>query len=377
MMNAPELIQVDLFFERTDPDGEVVSQAEFQNFVDRVVTPLFPDGLTLFDADGRSFNSAAKHSPEETKVISLFVADTPESSAALDKIAEAYAQQFSGTEVRQVENRDDLKVGFGVGENLIDNDATPELIQVDLFFGRNIAGVGEVSEEQFQAFVDQTITPQFPDGLTVFDASGQFLDSTNTLIQEPAKVVSLILEDTQANETAIDSIVESYTQQFQQESVLQAVNESIAVSFGPADDLIDNDPIPESIQVDLFFGRSIPGGGEVSQAQFQNFIDDVVSPRFSDLTVFDANGQFLDSTNTLIEEESKQVSLIFPDTEQNEANLNAVVESYIEQFQQESVLIVVDEAIASSEVSRVPLVCPEYVIPGSSSIPFFVPTSML
>nr|RNJ67014.1 MAG: DUF3574 domain-containing protein [Leptolyngbya sp. IPPAS B-1204] len=366
IMEAPELIQVDLYFERTDPNSEIVSEVEFQKFVDRVVTPLFPDGLTLFDASGQSFNSSATFSPEETKVISLFVANTSESDAAINKIAEAYTQQFSGTEVRQVENWDDLKVGFGVGENLIDNDATPELIQVELFFGRNIAGVGEVSEEQFQAFVDQTITPKFPDGLTIFDANGQFLDSTDTLIQEPAKVVSLILEDTQTNETAIDSIVESYIQQFQQESVLQAVNESIAVSFGPEDDLIDNDSIPESIQVDLFLGRSIPGGGEVSQAEFQGFIDDVVSPLFSDLAVFDANGQFLDSTNTLIEEESKMVSLIFPDTKPNEANLNAVVESYIEQFQQESVLIVVDEAIASNEVSRDPLICPDYIVSGSS-----------
>lgn len=369
-MKTPGLVQVDLFFERADPDGEIVSQTEFQKFVDRVVTPLFPDGLTLFDASGRSFNSTTTVFPEETKeetkAITLFVADTPESGAAIDKIAEAYTQQFLGTEVRQVENQDDLKVGFGVGENLIDNDATPELIQVELFFGRNIAGVGEVSEKQFQAFVDQIITPQFPDGLTIFDADGQYLDSTNTVIQEPAKVVSLILEDTQTNETAIDSIVESYIQQFQQESVLQAVNESIAVSFGPADDLIDNDPIPESIQVDLFLGRSIPGGGEVSQAQFQDFIDDIVSPLFSDLTVFDTDGQYLDSTNTLIEEESKMVSLIFPDTKQNEANLNAVVESYIEQFQQESVLIVVDEAIASNGFSRDPMICSEYVISGSS-----------
>lgn len=101
-MKAPGLLQVDLFFERTDPDGEIVSQAEFQKLVDRVVTPLFPNGLTLFDASGQSFNSTATFSPEETKVISLFVADTSESGAAIDKIAEAYTQQFSGTEVRHL-----------------------------------------------------------------------------------------------------------------------------------------------------------------------------------------------------------------------------------------------------------------------------------
>lgn len=364
-MEAPSLIQVDLSFERDRPDSKAVSQAEFQAFVDSVITPLFPDGLTIFDASGRSLSPTL--SPEDTQVISLFVENTSDSAAAIDEIAEAYTEQFSGNRVRQVENQDDLKVGFGVGENLIDNDFTPELIQVDLFFGRNIAGVGEVSEQQFQAFVDRTITPQFPDGLTIFDADGQFLDSSNTLIEEPAKVVSLILEDTQTNETAIDTIVESYLQQFQQESVLQAVNESIAVSFGPADDLIDNDAVPESIQVDLFFGRNIPGGGEVSQRQFQSFIHDVVTPLFSNLTVFDADGQYLDSTNTLIEEESKVVSLIFQDTAQNEAHLNTVVESYIQQFHQESVLIVVDEEIASNVVSRDPLLCPETGIDRGTS----------
>lgn len=364
-MEAPALIQVDLSFERDRPDGKAVSQAEFQAFVDRVITPLFPDGLTIFEASGTSLSPTLP--PEATQVISLFVENTSDSAAAIDEIAEAYTEQFSGNRVRQVENQDDLKVGFGVGENLIDNDSTPELIQVDLFFGRNIAGVGEVSEQQFQAFVDQTITPQFPDGLTIFDADGQFLDSSGTLIEEPAKVVSLILEDTQTNETAIDDIVASYLQQFQQESVLQAVNESIAVSFGPADDLIDNDAIPESIQVDLFFGRNIPGGGEVSQTQFQGFIHEVVTPLFPNLTVFDADGQYLDSTQTLIEEESKVVSLIFQDTEPNEAHLNTVVESYIQQFHQESVLIAVDEEIASNVVSRDPLLCPEPILDSETS----------
>lgn len=39
------------------------------------------------------------------------------------------------------------------------------LIQ-DEFFGRNRPG-GEVSEEQFQKFLQTVVTPRFPDGLTV------------------------------------------------------------------------------------------------------------------------------------------------------------------------------------------------------------------
>ena len=46
-----------------------------------------------------------------------------------------------------------------------------------------ITGGGEVSEAEFQKFLDREITPRFPDGLTVYEADGQFLDSTGTLIR--------------------------------------------------------------------------------------------------------------------------------------------------------------------------------------------------
>jgi len=42
---------------------------------------------------------------------------------------------------------------------------------------------------------------------------GQFSDSTSSIIEEPSKVVRLLLEDTVENETAIDELVEAYIQQ--------------------------------------------------------------------------------------------------------------------------------------------------------------------
>ena len=344
-INPPRLIQQDLYFERNIPGSGEVSEAEFQGFVNNVITTRFPAGLTIFDADEQLSNDTDAPDDENTKIVTLFVEDTSASEVALDEIVKAYHQQFQGAAVTQVTNQDDLKVGFDVAEDLINNDPVPELIQVDLFFGRNIAGVGEVSEAEFEAFVDNVITPHFPDGLTVFDANGHFQDSTGTSVEESSKVVSLILEDTETNESAIDEIVEAYIEQFQQESVLQAVNEDVTVSFGRTDNLIDNDSIPEPIQVDLFFGRDIAGVGEVSEEQFQEFIDDIVTPRFSKLTVFDTEGQFKDSTGAIAKEPSKVVSLILEDTETNETAINDVVEQYIQQFQQESVLIVVDEEI--------------------------------
>lgn len=345
LSQPPALIQHDLYFSQSLPNGDQVTPEQFQSFINEVITPRFPAGLTLYEAQGQAQNG----SPSSTQVISLFVEDTATSEASVNEIVTAYERCFPGTRVVQAANTDELKVGFGIGENLIDNDPVPELIQVDLLFGRAIAGVGEVSPEQFQRFVDQSITPRFPEGLTVIDARGQFQDRTGTIIKEPSQAVSLILEDTPQNEAALDQIVDDYVQQFQQESVLQAVNEAITVRFGPDDQLIDSDSVPEIVQVDLFFGRNIAGRDEVSEAQFQDFVDEVIAPRFSHqsvpITVFDADGQFQDRAGNIIEENSKVVSLLLPDTQRNEAAINRIVTQYMEQFQQESVLIVVDEEI--------------------------------
>lgn len=128
--------------------------------------------------------------------------------------------------------------------HMTDVDPNPELIQEDLYFGRNIAGVGKVSEEEFQAFLSEYITPRFPDGLTVYDADGQYLDSTGTLIQEQSKVVSLIFEDTSENEEEIDEIIQAYKQQFQQESLLEVVDEDIEIFFTTTDEPVISSDIP-------------------------------------------------------------------------------------------------------------------------------------
>ncbi|PSB07549.1 hypothetical protein C7B62_19540 [Pleurocapsa sp. CCALA 161] len=344
--DQPKLIQEDLYFGRNIAGGGEVSEAEFQAFIDAEITPQFPDGLTVYETNGQFLDSNGNLIQEPSQVISLIFENTLENQSKIERITESYQQQFKQESVLEVVNEDHLQINFDESTDLIDNDPIPELIQEDLYFGRNIVGGGEVSEAEFQAFIDAEITPRFPDGLTVYDTDGQFLDSTGNSTQEPSQVVSLIFEDTPENEQSIDRLIAAYKQQFQQESVLEVVNEEVKVGFDESTDLIDNDPIPELIQEDLYFGRNITGGGEVSEAEFQAFIDAEITPRFPDgLTVYEADGQFLDSTGKLIKEPSKVVSLIFEDTAENEAAIEQITQAYKQQFQQESVLQVVDEEI--------------------------------
>src|SRR5207302_9456152 len=62
-----------------------------------------------------------------------------------------------------------------------------------LFFGRNVGDKSGVSEADFRRFVDEELTPRFPDGLTVLDGGGQWRGDENRLIREASKVVLIVL----------------------------------------------------------------------------------------------------------------------------------------------------------------------------------------
>jgi uncharacterized protein YrzB (UPF0473 family) len=342
----PMLIQQDLYFGRNIGTTGRVTKQQFQQFLRDVVAPRFSTGVIVYDAKGQFLDSDGDLIREPSQVISLVYEDTISNQQAINDIIAAYKEQFQQESVLQVEN-EDIAVGLGRGEDLIENDSTPELIQVDLYFGRNIGTTGRVSDRQFRQFLEDVVTPRFPDGLTVYDATESSPTHSNRLIREPIQVVSLILEDTEQNEQSLYEIIDVYEDQFQQDSVLQVVNEAVSVGFGQGEDLIDNDSTPELIQVDLYYGRNIGTTGQVSDRQFRQFLRNEVTPRFPDgLTVYNADGQFLNSSDQLIREPSNVVSLILEDTQANERSINQIIDAYKQEFQQESVLVVVDETLS-------------------------------
>jgi len=93
--------------------------------------------------------------------------------------------------------------------------------RTELYFGSEKPDGTEVSAEEFDGFVDASVTPRFPDGLTQLTGEGQFLGSTGP-IEETSFVVILLypLDDRSANRE-IEEIRTLYKGQFQQESVLR------------------------------------------------------------------------------------------------------------------------------------------------------------
>lgn len=102
--------------------------------------------------------------------------------------------------------------------------------RTELFFGRNRRG-GVVTEEEFQDFLDNTVTPRFPDGLTVIDAKGQFRGEGASLPEkEDAKLLILLYPFDRKSSALVEEIRSEYKRQFEQQSVLR-VDEQSCVSF--------------------------------------------------------------------------------------------------------------------------------------------------
>ena len=91
-----------------------------------------------------------------------------------------------------------------------------------LFFGLNDEDGKIVTEDQWQQFLADTITPRFPAGLTVFDGNGQWLPPSGKLQREPVKVVLGAVSPNPAQSMKlVDEISALYAKRFNQDAVFR------------------------------------------------------------------------------------------------------------------------------------------------------------
>ena len=102
--------------------------------------------------------------------------------------------------------------------------------RTELLFGLSRADGPDITEQEFQDFIDQQVTPRFPDGLTLLAGNGQFKDSAGNIIQEGSKLLILLYPFSRDRSALVDEVRAEYKSAFQQESVLR-VDEHSCVSF--------------------------------------------------------------------------------------------------------------------------------------------------
>ena len=112
----------------------------------------------------------------------------------------------------------------GAGDSALIPPFPAELFaRTELFFGSLRSDKPPVSEEDFLGFLNDTITPLFPNGLTLLTGLGQFLGSQG-IIQEQSWLLILLypVGERLDNNGKIELIRENYKKEFEQESVLRS-----------------------------------------------------------------------------------------------------------------------------------------------------------
>ena len=97
--------------------------------------------------------------------------------------------------------------------------ASTAQLRTTLYFGL-ARPKGSVSELEWQMFLKDEVTSRFPEGLTSWEAEGQWRGADGSIGHERSKVLLLVHPDTPAARTSVQTVIERYRKSFEQESVL-------------------------------------------------------------------------------------------------------------------------------------------------------------
>lgn len=100
---AEVMSRLELVFGLTMPGGRPIGDKAFRRFLDREVTPRFPDGLTLLSGDGQWRNRAGRITKEPSRLLLVWYRASPDSDQSIEAIREAYKKRFRQDSVLRVD----------------------------------------------------------------------------------------------------------------------------------------------------------------------------------------------------------------------------------------------------------------------------------
>jgi len=92
--------------------------------------------------------------------------------------------------------------------------------RLEMVFGRNISGGGRVSDADWEAYVEEVLSPAFPDGLSVVEAQGRWLSPSGERFNEDNFFVLIYVPAEVSPAQQVDAAIADYKSRFRQETVL-------------------------------------------------------------------------------------------------------------------------------------------------------------
>lgn len=103
------------------------------------------------------------------------------------------------------------------------------MLVAELFFGRNIPGRTPLSDAEWSDFAARVVTPNFPEGFTVFDGEGQWRNPrSGDIAHEPTKILLVAAKRRSDLAARLGAVIEAYKSRFRQRSVGVTTRDSCA-----------------------------------------------------------------------------------------------------------------------------------------------------
>jgi hypothetical protein len=94
------------------------------------------------------------------------------------------------------------------------------MIAAEMYFGRAVRGRAPVSEAEWSKFVARVVAKELPDGFTVYDGVGEWLDpATHNTVRERTKILTVAIDPSEDHARHLQTIIDAYKRQFHQQSV--------------------------------------------------------------------------------------------------------------------------------------------------------------
>ena len=91
---------------------------------------------------------------------------------------------------------------------------------------------------------------------------------------------------------------------------------------------------------EIYFGRNISAGGEISEQQFTEFLSNEVTPAFpAGMTVYDAYGQMQHSNREIVKQKTKVVVLVHKNSKADDDAINKITTAYRSKFGNPQVML--------------------------------------
>ncbi|MEA5570032.1 DUF3574 domain-containing protein [Calothrix sp. UHCC 0171] len=104
------IVKEELYFGLSKPEGKVVSELEWQRFLNNVISPRFREGFTVMNANGQYLSRNGKLIRENTKLVILIHQKHSTKNVQVQEAIAKYKQMFQQESVLRVTSN--VKLSF-------------------------------------------------------------------------------------------------------------------------------------------------------------------------------------------------------------------------------------------------------------------------